>query len=138
MGRSDFQGESQRPRPTLAQLVTLSFKQIKGFLTDEEADQLIELGHEQLTEEHGEEWRTRQYAPKHTPSVALNFGPPLSLLTTNCSCVDRSAYATVFFKQNAYASNILLRDIEDRIARLTMIRLEECQTQRLKRMQVGS
>jgi hypothetical protein len=48
---------------------TLSLKQIRGFLTDEEADQVIELGHEQLTEEHGDEWKTRQYAPNLSDEI---------------------------------------------------------------------
>jgi hypothetical protein len=62
LGSSNFQGEALRLGSHSSFLVTLSFKQIRGFLTDEEADRLIELGHEQLTEEHGDEWRTRQYA----------------------------------------------------------------------------
>ncbi len=34
----------------------------------------------------------------------------------------RSAYATTFFSRQTYNDSSLLRDIEDRIARLTMIR----------------
>ncbi len=48
------------------------------------------------------------------------------ILTGYRLCSDRSAYATVFFKKSTYASNVLLRDIEDRIARLTMIRRVSC------------
>ncbi len=124
---SHFQGEVVGPGSLCLFADTYSFEQIRGFLTDEEADRLIELGHEQLTEEHGDEWRTRQYAPNDIPSVKS-----LSLPMTDC-CVyaDRSAYATVFFKQSAYASTVLLRDIEDRIARLTMIRPDPLEGKRV-------
>ena len=50
--------------------------------------------------------------------ILSNVRNSILYLTLMCP----SAYATVFFQRQTYEDNELLRDIEDRIARLTMIR----------------
>lgn len=65
---------------------------IERFLSSEECDAVIALGHGVLTEEHGDIWRTRH------------------------------AYATTFFRPEDYRASEVLQSFEERVARLTMVR----------------
>jgi hypothetical protein len=65
---------------------------VESFLSDEECDDLVALGHEVLTEQHGDSWRTTH------------------------------AYATTFFRAEDYRRSELLRSFEERVARLTMVK----------------
>jgi hypothetical protein len=64
---------------------------IDNFLSGQEVDHLIEMGHRALTSQHGDVWRTRH------------------------------AYSTVIYGAADYDDGRTLRDIEERIDRLTMI-----------------
>jgi hypothetical protein len=65
---------------------------VPHFLSDTEADTLIELGHDALTEQYAEEWKSRH------------------------------AYSTIFFSREQYRRNEILRQFEERVARLTMVK----------------
>jgi hypothetical protein len=64
---------------------------IPNFLSDAEADELIELGHEELTRMHGDEW------------------------------VHRHAYSNAMYTDQSYADSAALRELDRRIDLLTMV-----------------
>ena len=66
--------------------------QVPHFLSDAEADEMLDLGHGALTEKFGDEW------------------------------FDKHAYSTVFFTDKDYARSSVLRAFEERVARLTMVK----------------
>ena len=82
---------------------------------------MIALGHDQLTEVHGDEWRNKQ-CDALLVFCCFQFWPSCLIASCFAFAPYGSAYATVFFSRLAYNRSVLLRDIEDRISRLTMIR----------------
>ena len=78
--------------PAAAWMATeLPLLQIPNFLSDEEADEVIRLGHEELQAQHGGRWEREV------------------------------AYGTAFFHYHQSNMSHVLVELEDRIARTTMI-----------------
>ena len=65
---------------------------VPDFVSDAEAEVLIEAGHSVLNRQHGEAWKSRH------------------------------AYSNVFYEDEDYAAHPVLKVLEDRIARLTMVK----------------
>ncbi|EKX31257.1 hypothetical protein GUITHDRAFT_166926 [Guillardia theta CCMP2712] len=75
-----------------SRVFALPLLQIQNFLSDEEADEVIRLGHEELDAQHGGGWEREV------------------------------AYGTAFFHYHQSNMSRVLVELEDRIARTTMIR----------------
>ena len=65
---------------------------VDDFVTDAEADELKEMGHTVLTQQFGDSWRAGQL------------------------------YSSVFFGEEQYAQHKLVREFEDRVQRLLMVK----------------